>query len=63
MSVGLEAGGVDTAAVKVGPLGKHNRRELVREISQVGAITTYERMDGTRFEHRMGCPAPEPEVA
>lgn len=63
MAAGLEAGGVDTAAIKVGPLTTHNRRELVREIQQIGAVTEYERMDGSRFEYRMGEPAPEPERA
>lgn len=63
MAASLEAHGVDTANVKVGPLATHNRRELVREIRQIGATTEYERMDGTRFEHCMGRSAPEPESA
>lgn len=60
----LEERGFDTGAnFRIGPLTTHNRRELVREINQVGAVTMYERMDGSRYEHRMGCLAPEPEVA
>lgn len=63
MAASLEAHGVDTTTMKVGPLTTHNRRELVREIRQIGAVTEYERMDGTRYEYRMGYLAPEPGVA
>lgn len=59
----LEAHGFTDERLRIGPLGKHSRRELVREIEQVGAFTMYERLDGSRFRHRMGEPAPEPGVA
>lgn len=55
----LEAAGWDLTNINIGPLATHRRRELVRQVSQpVGAYTMYERMDGTRFRHRMGQPAP-----
>lgn len=59
----LEARGFTDDRLRIGPLGTHHRRELVLEIEQVGAYTMYERLDGSRFRHRMGQPAPEPEVA
>ena len=64
VTASLEAAGYTDERLRIGPLGKHHRRELVLEIEQVGAYTMYERMDGSRFRHRMGQPAPEPtEVA
>ena len=63
LAAALEAHGVDLDKVRVGPLGLRRQRELVREIGVNGAVTTYERMDGTRYDYRMGQVAPEPEAA
>lgn len=60
---GLETRGFNCEGLAIGPLGLHNRREMLRIIEVKDATTTYERMDGTRFDHRMGQPAPEPEFA
>ena len=64
---GLEGRGFDCTDLHIGPLGKHHQRELVREVARTQArdevVTTYERMDGTRFDHRIGDPAPAPEAA
>lgn len=60
---GLEARGFTDDRLRIGPLGTHNRRELVLEIEQVGAYMMYERLDGTRFRYRAGEPTPEPSVA
>jgi hypothetical protein len=50
--------------ILIGPLDSRRRRELVRFIHDQDATTTYERMDGTRFQHRMGQDVTiEPEVA
>lgn len=61
----LEAHNWNCEKLSIGPLTPRNHRELVREISQDGANTVYERMDGSQFAHRMGQPAPpwEPEAA
>jgi hypothetical protein len=63
----LESRGMDLTYVRLGPLGRHSRREIVHEVARTQAgpdeVTTYERMDGTRYDHRMGQSAPEPEVA
>ena len=63
VTASLEAHGYTDARLRIGPLFKHNQRELVREIEQVGAFTMYECMDGTRFRYRMGAQAPDPEAA
>lgn len=62
MAAGLEAQGFDFTSVRL--FGAfHNKHELVRQVKQDGAVTTYERMDGVQFKHRMGRTAPEPEMA
>ncbi len=60
----LEAHGYDVTRVFVGPEDKKGRRELVRAIEVLpdfGAV--FERMDGTRFTHYAGRPAPAPTAA
>lgn len=59
---GLEKQGFDFNKVRLFA-AYHNRHELVLEILQEGAVSTFERMDGERFKHRMGATAPEPEMA
>lgn len=59
----LEAVGMNTEQISIGPLYRANRRELVYHRGAVDAVTTYERMDGEQFKHRMGHTAPEPEFA
>lgn len=46
--------GFDLKTVKIGPLVPGHHRELVRQISESGVNQEFERMDGTRFMHRMG---------
>ncbi|MBT9176537.1 MAG: hypothetical protein DDT20_00856 [Firmicutes bacterium] len=53
----------DTTSLKIGPLMTHRRRELVHETGIEGTSTTYQRLDGTTFTHRVGLPVPEPESA
>lgn len=59
---GLEEKGVDFAG-KILFAAFHNRHELVDQVEQAGAVTTYRRLDGVEFKHRMGQTAPEPEMA
>ncbi len=61
----LTSQGFDLASVRVGPESKYGHRELVRFIGNSGAVTMFERMDGSRFLHRAGevAPPPEPRVA
>ena len=56
----LEERGYDMAKVFIGPEDKRRRRELVRRASEEqNGLSVFERMDGTRFEHLTGTPAPE----
>lgn len=59
----LAAHGFSVANVAIGPADARGRRELVRKISAEGIISTFERMNGTRFTHRMGQITEAPEVA
>lgn len=59
----LEATGMNCEQISIGPLYRAGRRELVYHRGAVDAITTYERMNGEQFKHRMGAQAPEPEMA
>lgn len=59
----LEATGMNCEQISIGPLYRANVRELVYHRGAAGAVTTYERMNGEQFKHRMGAQAPEPEMA
>lgn len=55
----LVAAGINTDGLGVGPADHRGRRELVRTIGpnpQGGVVL--ERMDGSRYTHRTGWPAP-----
>ena len=58
----LEERNFDINKIMIGPEDKRKRRELVRYIGQLPehpGMVTFERMDGTRFDHKTGLPAPE----
>ena len=60
LTVGLEAAGLDCTNLGIGPPDSRRRKELVRTIETTplgGRIL--ERMDGSRFTHYAGWPAPE----
>lgn len=59
----LDAVGMDTSNVNIGPENKRGHRELVRLVAAHDNGGMYERMDGTRFLHRTGSLAPEPTAA
>lgn len=59
----LESHGMNCEKLSVGPSNARGYRELVRVLETRDAASHLERMDGSRYWHRMGCPAPEPEVA
>lgn len=52
--------GIDTTNLGVGPVDKRGRKELVRTIGPglTGGLIL-ERMDGSRYTHHAGWPAPE----
>lgn len=60
LSVHLESLGYDVTHIGVGPPDKRGRCELVRTIAPglYGGLIL-ERMDGTRYTHHAGWPAPE----
>lgn len=60
LQVGLEKAGLDCTNLGVGPPDKRGRKELVRtiEYTRLGG-RILERMDGTRYTHYAGWPAPE----
>lgn len=59
---GLEEHGVDFANKRLfAAFG--NKHELVNIVEETGAVTTYQRLDGVQFKHRMGQTSPEPEMA
>ena len=45
----LQEHGWDTENILIGPASPRGHCELVRHIQEVDGITTYERMDGSRF--------------
>lgn len=55
--------GFDLKRVMVGPRTPGGNRELVRLVEEEGVKQVFERMDGTRFTHRMGQIQNAPEVA
>jgi hypothetical protein len=60
LEAGLIAAGLDTTGLGVGPVDKRGRCELVRTIGpgMAGGLIL-ERMDGSRYTHHAGWPAPE----
>ena len=50
----LQAQGHDLAKTVVFWDAQRRRHELVRRVAEDGVNQTFERMDGTRFEHRLG---------
>ena len=48
----LDERGINMDNIRIGPLLAGHHRELVRYISDDAGVTTYERMDGTRFNYR-----------
>lgn len=59
----LEERGLDMSVIKIGPENARGHRELVRCVGEPGDALMLERMDGTRFLHKPGHPAPAPEAA
>lgn len=54
----LKAHGRDTDNLGVSPMDRRGRRELVRKVEEHYSGATLERMDGTRYRHFTGWPAP-----
>ena len=52
----LEAAGLDCSNLGLSPVDRRGRRELVRTIVKSVVL---ERMDGSRYAHKAGHPAPE----